>query len=82
MKEYVERYLKHKISTGRIINISPAGTYCFPSEISYGESKFALESYTRSAAVELGRYGITVNVLSLGPVQTGWINSELEKKSC
>jgi 3-oxoacyl-[acyl-carrier protein] reductase len=80
MKEYVERYLKHKINTGRIINISTAGAYCFPSEISYSASKFALESYTRSAVVELGKYGITVNVLSLCPVQTGWINSELEKE--
>ena len=39
-----------------------------------------MESYTRSAAIELGKYNITVNALSLGPVQTGWINKELEKQ--
>jgi 3-oxoacyl-[acyl-carrier protein] reductase len=80
MKEFVSRYLKNNLGSGRIVNISTAGAYCFPSEISYGASKFALESYTRSAAVELGKYGITVNALSLGPVQTGWINAALEKE--
>ncbi len=80
IKEYASRFLRNKLKWGRIINISTAGAYSFPSEISYGASKFALEAYTRSAALELGKYGITVNALSLGPVQTGWINSELEKE--
>jgi 3-oxoacyl-[acyl-carrier protein] reductase len=30
--------------------------------------------------LELGQLGITVNALSLGPVQTGWITPELEKE--
>jgi len=80
IKEYASRFLRNNLNWGRIINISTAGAYIFPSEISYGASKFALESYTRSAAVELGKYGITVNALSLGPVQTGWINSQLENE--
>ena len=41
-------------------------------------SKLALEAYTRSAAAELGQFGITVNAVSLGPVQTGWIPPALE----
>ena len=41
-------------------------------------SKHALESYSRAAAVELGPFGITVNILSLGPIQTGWITPEME----
>jgi 3-oxoacyl-[acyl-carrier protein] reductase len=46
----------------------------------YGASKLALEGYTRSAAVELGPSGITVNTVSLGAVQTGWISPELEER--
>jgi 3-oxoacyl-[acyl-carrier protein] reductase len=45
----------------------------------YGASKHALESYSRAAASELGRFGITVNVVSLGPIQTGWITPENER---
>ncbi len=41
-------------------------------------SKHAIESYSRSAAVELGKYGITVNVVAPGPVQTGYITPEDE----
>ena len=47
--------------------------------MSYGASKAALESYSRSAAMELGRYGITVNVVAPGPIQTGWISPEAEQ---
>ncbi len=80
MSEFARRQIKRRTHWGRIINVSTAGAYCFPSEISYGASKLALEGYTRSAAVELGQLGITVNAVSLGPVQTGWITPELERE--
>lgn len=78
--EFARRHIARGSRWGRVINVSTAGAYVFPSEISYGASKLALESYTRSAAVELGQFGITVNTVSLGPVQTGWITPELEKE--
>jgi 3-oxoacyl-[acyl-carrier protein] reductase len=78
--EFARRQIERGARWGRIINVSTAGAYCFPSEISYGASKLALEGYTRSAAAELGQWGITVNAVSLGPVQTGWITPELEKE--
>ena len=79
MAEYARRHVRRGADWGRIINISTDGAYCFPSDISYGASKFALESYSRSAASELGQYGITVNVVSPGPIQTGYITPELEE---
>jgi 3-oxoacyl-[acyl-carrier protein] reductase len=39
--------------------------------LSDGACKAALEALTRSASVDLGPLGITVNAVSLGPVQTG-----------
>jgi 3-oxoacyl-[acyl-carrier protein] reductase len=77
--EFARRHIARRARWGRIVNVSTAGAESFPSEISYGASKYALESYTRSAAMELGRFGINVNVVSLGPVQTGWITPELER---
>jgi len=38
-----------------------------------------MESYNRSAAVELGKYRITVNIVAPGPIQTGWMAREVEK---
>ena len=77
--EFARRHITRGARFGRIINVSTAGAERFPSEVTYGASKFALESYTRSAAAELGKFGVTVNAVSLGPVQTGWITSELER---
>jgi len=73
MAEYSKRYIDRKGSFGRIVNISTDGAYCHPSAVSYGASKLAMESYTRAAATELGPYDITVNVISPGAVQTGWL---------
>lgn len=78
MVEYARRHIARGATWGRIVNISTGGAYCFPGEVSYGASKAALESYSRSAARELGHYGITVNIVSPGATQTGWITSELE----
>lgn len=77
--EFARRHVARGAAWGRIINISTDGAPGFASEISYGASKYALESYSRAAAAELGRFGITVNVMSLGPIQTGWIAPELER---
>src|SRR5262249_32585671 len=79
MAEFARRHVARGASWGRIINISTDGAPGFASEVSYGASKYALESYSRAAAKELGQFGITVNVMSLGPIQTGWIAPELER---
>jgi 3-oxoacyl-[acyl-carrier protein] reductase len=78
MAEYARRHIVHLKNWGRIINISTDGAPAFPGTISYGASKYAAESYTRAAAIELGKYGITVNIVSPGPIQTGWIRPDLE----
>jgi 3-oxoacyl-[acyl-carrier protein] reductase len=79
MTEFAHRHVIQKKNWGRIINISTGGAPGFPGEISYGASKAALESCSRAAAHELGQYGITVNIISPGPIQTGWIAPELEQ---
>ena len=80
MAGFARRHVARGAVWGRIVNVSTAGAYMFPSEVSYGASKLALEAYTRSAASELGQFGIAVNAVSLGPVQTGWITQELERR--
>jgi 3-oxoacyl-[acyl-carrier protein] reductase len=78
MAEFVRRHAERGSSWGRIVNVSADCSWGSPGEISYRASKHALESYSRSAAAELGPLGITVNVVCPGPVQTGYIPASLE----
>jgi 3-oxoacyl-[acyl-carrier protein] reductase len=80
MAEFARRQVERGAHWGRVVNVSTDGASGFSSEVSYGASKHAQESYSRAAAKELGRFGITVNVVSLGPIQTGWIRPDFEKE--
>jgi 3-oxoacyl-[acyl-carrier protein] reductase len=71
MQEFGIRHIRARRSWGRIINIS-TDSYIHLGNTAYGASKHAMESYTRAAAHELGAYGVTVNTVSPGPVQTGY----------
>ena len=64
---------------GRIINISTDASQVFAGQITYGASKATLEALTRSVALEVAKYGVTVNCVAPGPTQTGWIDAELEE---
>ncbi len=78
MGEYIRRYLDRGASWGRIINISTDAAHEHVANVSYAASKHAIESYSRSAAVELGQYGITVNIVAPGATQTGYLTPEAE----
>jgi 3-oxoacyl-[acyl-carrier protein] reductase len=76
---FARRIIERQANWGRVINISADCAWGCPKEISYRASKYALESYSRSAAAELGPHGITVNVVSPGPVQSGYISAGMEE---
>jgi len=87
MAEYFQRYLKRGAKLrpealpegwGRVINLSTDAAHAHVANVSYAASKHAIESYSRSAAAEMGKYGITVNVVAPGPIQTGYITPEAE----
>ena len=80
MAEFAGRHAARGAAWGRIVNVSTDGASGFASEVSYGASKHAMESFSRAAAKEFGKLGITVNVVSPGPIQTGWITPALEKR--
>ena len=75
----MKELINHRGDYGRIINISTDSSQIFAGQITYGASKATLEALTRSIALEVGKYGITVNCVAPGPTQTGWIDEDLEK---
>ena len=72
-------FVKYRHDYGRIINVSTDAAQIFAGQITYGASKATLEALTRSIALEVGKYGITVNCVTPGPTRTGWIDEDFEK---
>ena len=72
-------FINQRGDYGRIINLSTDAAQIFAGQITYGASKATLEALTRSVALEVAQYGITVNCVSPGPTQTGWIDDDFEK---
>ncbi|HTM49916.1 MAG TPA: 3-oxoacyl-ACP reductase family protein [Bryobacteraceae bacterium] len=56
--------------SGRIINIgSGCNKIPFPNLVDYTASKGGIDMFTKSSAIELGKYGITVNCVAPGAVE-------------
>jgi short-subunit dehydrogenase len=65
---------------GSIVNVaSLAGMVPMPFQVTYGASKAGLRAFSRALCDELAGSGVTVSVVSPGPVDTGFFGAELER---
>ncbi|MBR5012180.1 MAG: SDR family oxidoreductase [Clostridia bacterium] len=75
----MREFINQRGDYGRIVNISTDAAQTFAGQITYGASKATLEALTRSIALEVAQYSVTVNCIAPGPTQTGWIDEDFEK---
>ena len=61
---------------GRIVNISSTSALGNRGQVNYSAAKAGPQGFTRTLALELGRFGITVNA-----VAPGFIDTEMTRKS-
>jgi 3-oxoacyl-[acyl-carrier protein] reductase len=75
IREYGRRF-QGAPGTGRIISLTSDHTV---GNLPYGASKGALDRITLAAAHELAHLGVTANAINPGPVDTGWMTSEIRQ---
>ncbi|HZA02574.1 MAG TPA: SDR family oxidoreductase [Hyphomicrobiaceae bacterium] len=66
---------------GRIVNIGSRAGLGKEGRIVYGATKAAVLSMTRAAALEYAKYGITVNCIAPGPIETDMIRASYPRGS-
>jgi len=71
----VQKYMVEQ-KYGRIINISSTSAFGNRGQANYAAAKAGLQGFTKTLAIELGKYGITAN--SVAP---GFIETEMTKET-
>lgn len=59
-----------KQGSGRIINISSTSALGNRGQANYATAKAGIQGFTKALAIELGKYGITVNAVAPGFIET------------
>lgn len=68
--QHAARHMKNH-GGGAIVNLgSGCNKLAFPSLVAYTASKGGIEMFTKEAAVELGKYGIRVNCIAPGSIES------------
>ena len=78
---FTKALLPHMVErqSGRIINIaSVGGLMGMPKLGAYAAAKHGVIGFTRTLALEVGRYGITCNAICPGATRSGWTISPAE----
>jgi len=72
---------KHMVAAkwGRIVNLSSTSALGNRGQLNYSTAKAGLQGFTKTAAIELGKFGVTVNCVAPGFVQTEMTRATAER---
>lgn len=78
MSRAAQRYMT-EAQFGRIINISSTSALGNRGQANYSAAKAGLQGFTKTLAIELGRFGITVNAVAPGFVVTAMTQATADR---
>jgi 3-oxoacyl-[acyl-carrier protein] reductase len=64
---------------GRIVNLSSTSALGNRGQANYSAAKAGLQGFTKTLAIELGRYNVTVNAIAPGLIETDMTRSTAER---
>jgi 3-oxoacyl-[acyl-carrier protein] reductase len=64
-----QKYMKDA-AWGRIVNVSSTSALGNRGQANYAAAKAGIQGFTKTLAIELGRYGVTVNAIAPGFIET------------
>ncbi|WP_066324762.1 beta-ketoacyl-ACP reductase [Anoxybacteroides amylolyticum] len=74
----VQKYMVER-KYGRIINISSTSALGNRGQANYATAKAGLQGFTKTLAIELGKYGITTNAVAPGFIETDMTKATAER---
>lgn len=74
----VQKYMVER-NYGRIINISSTSALGNRGQANYATAKAGLQGFTKTLAIELGKYGITANAVAPGFIETDMTKATAER---
>lgn len=72
---------KHMVDAawGRIVNLSSTSALGNRGQVNYAAAKAGMQGFTKTLALELGRYGVTANAIAPGFIQTDMTRATAER---
>ena len=64
---------------GRIVNLSSTSAQGNRGQVNYSAAKAGLQGFTKTLAIELGRFGVTANAVAPGFIQTDMTAATAER---
>jgi 3-oxoacyl-[acyl-carrier protein] reductase len=78
MSRAVQRHMV-EASWGRIVNLSSTSALGNRGQANYATAKAGLQGFTKTLAIELGRFGVTANCIAPGFIQTEMTQATAER---